>query len=220
MCARIYIGEPEHKNVISTKCRIVEHKRFATCKRKRGIKTVLHPIRVITRDRKSSGMMMESSSYNGKGAICWNTVWKEHKQSRSCSQLLWHAGRLHGHRSVHQPEGEHYTGHKVTRRKLTQKTDADTNRHAAGEDQLCLLGFHQSLPGKKMCLCFLTAPRDLFVNVTLVKSSATVSPVDATFFLEQRKPAGANDNITRWYLFYFIFGFFFFFFGHLQAKDS
>lgn len=48
-----------------------------------------------------------------------------------------------------------------------------------------------------MCLCFLSAPRDLFVNVTLVKSSATVSPVDATFSLEQRKPAGANDKITR-----------------------
>lgn len=184
--------------------------------KKKGIKTVLHLIRVITRDRKSSGMMMESSCFNGEGAIWWNMVWKEHKQSRPCSQLLWQAARLHGHRSVHPPEGEHYTGHNVTRRKLTQKTDADTNRHAAGEDQLCLPGFHQSLPGKKMCLCFLTAPRDLFVNVTLVKSSATVSPVDATFFLEQRKPAGANDNITRWYLFYFIFGWFL---GHRQAKD-
>lgn len=34
---------------------------------------------------------------------------------------------LHGHRSVHQPEGEHYRRHRVTRRKLTQKTDADSN---------------------------------------------------------------------------------------------
>lgn len=37
---------------------------------------------------------------------------------------------LHGHRSVHQPEGEHYTRHWVTRRKVTQKTDADTNAKA------------------------------------------------------------------------------------------
>lgn len=59
-----------------------------------------------------------------------------------------------------------------------------TPRHAAGEDQLCLLGFHQSLSGEKMCLCFLTAPRDLFVNVTVVKSSPTVG---ASFSLEQRK---------------------------------
>lgn len=81
-----------------------------------------------------------------------------------------------------------------------------TPRHAAGEDQLCLLGFHQSLSEEKMCLCFLTAPRDLCVNVTLVKSSATVSPVDASFSLEQKnKPADANYKITCWYLFYFIF---------------
>lgn len=34
---------------------------------------------------------------------------------------------LHGRWSVHQPEGEHYTRRGVTRRKLTQKTDADTH---------------------------------------------------------------------------------------------
>lgn len=79
-----------------------------------------------------------------------------------------------------------------------------TQWHAAGEDQLCLLGFHQRLSGKEMCLCFLTASRDLFVNVTLVKSSATVSPVDAIFSLERKKTADANYKITHWYLFYFI----------------
>lgn len=34
---------------------------------------------------------------------------------------------LHGHRSVHQPVGEHYRKHKVTRWKVTQKTDVDRN---------------------------------------------------------------------------------------------
>lgn len=34
---------------------------------------------------------------------------------------------LHGHRSVRQLEGEHHTRRRVTRRKLTQKTDADTD---------------------------------------------------------------------------------------------
>ncbi len=37
---------------------------------------------------------------------------------------------LHGHRSVNRPEGEHHTRHRVTGRKLTQKTDADTNGKA------------------------------------------------------------------------------------------
>lgn len=90
--------------------------------------------------------------------------------------------------------------------------------HTAGGDQLCLLGFHQSLSGRKMCLCFLKAPRDLFVNVTLVKSSATVSPVDATFSLEQRKTSGWKWQNNP--LIFISFHFLDHFFGHLQARES
>lgn len=57
----------------------------------------------------------------------------------SCSGRL-DIQNLYGHRSVHQPEGERYTRHKLTRQMPTK-----TARHAAGEHQLHLLGFHQSL---------------------------------------------------------------------------
>lgn len=57
----------------------------------------------------------------------------------SCSGRL-DIQNLYGHRSVHQPEGERYTRHKLTRQMPTK-----TARHAAGEHQLRLLGFHQSL---------------------------------------------------------------------------
>lgn len=53
-------------------------------------------------------------------------VWKEHKQSRPCSQLFWQDGCIHGQRSVRLPDGCALRL-EVTRRKLTQKADANTN---------------------------------------------------------------------------------------------
>lgn len=105
---------------------------------------------------------------------------------------------LNRHTSAHQPEGEHYTRHKVTRQMLT-KTPRRSGRASIASTWLSSKFVRE---GKKSVFCFHTAPRDVFVNVTLVKLFATVSPVDATSSLEQRKSAGANDKITRWYLFY------------------
>lgn len=54
-------------------------------------------------------------------------------------------------------------------------------RDAAGEDQLRLLRFHHSfffLQERKHVGAPLTAPGDLFVNVTLVKPSAAPYPAD------------------------------------------
>lgn len=66
----------------------------------------------------------------------------------SCSGRL-DIQNLYEHRSVHQPEGEHYTGHKLTRQMPTK-----TPRHAAGEHQLRLSGGK-----KKKCLVLSHSPQ-------------------------------------------------------------
>lgn len=171
---------------------------------------------MITIDRKALEQLWESSCNNGEGAIWWNMRSSNQDLVLRCFGRLDVEG-LHGHRSLHQPEGEHYTRHRVTRWKLTQKTDAERKRQDTQREKInCVfLAFIKVCQGKKMCLCFLKAPRDLFVNVTLVKSSATMSPVVATFSLEQRKTSGCKwqNNPLVFILFYF-----WMIFGHLQAN--
>lgn len=113
--------------------------------------------------------------------LCMDTDWSTSLKVSITQDVDWQDGNWH---RKHMP--------------------TQTQWHAAGEDQLCLLGFHQRLSGKEMCLCFLTASRDLFVNVTLVKSSATVSPVDAIFSLEQKKNSRCKlqNNSLIFILFY------------------
>lgn len=106
---------------------------------------------------------------------------------------------LHGHRSVHQLEGEHHTGHRVTRRKLTQKTDADTNaKTRSGRRSIVSSWLSSKFVRKENVSVLSQSPRGLFVNVTLVKSSATVSPVDATFSLKERKTSGCKLQNNNW----------------------
>lgn len=116
-------------------------------------------------------------------------------------QLLWLVGHTEFTWTQVGPPAWRWALHETQ----TDKTDADKNAKTQRENINCVyLAFIKLCQGreKKSVFCFHTAPRDVFVNVTLVKLFATVSPVDATSSLEQRKPAGANDKITRWYLFY------------------
>lgn len=72
----------------------------------------------ITMDRK-----MRELFYKGEGAIWWNMAWKEHKQSRPCSQLLWQTGYTEFIWTQISPPAWRWALHETQ----IDKTDADKN---------------------------------------------------------------------------------------------
>lgn len=72
---------------------------------------------------------------------------------------------LHGLRSVHEPEGEHYMTREVTRRQLTQKTDADadTKTCTQREEINCVFLAFIKVCREGKCVCAFSKPPEIYL---------------------------------------------------------
>lgn len=173
-------------------------------------KTALYLTHVIAIDPKSS-----CSSDDRAPVVMERTPSGNHglERAQAIKPLFYGFGRFTW--TQISPPAWRWTSHenrgKSRNRRHRKQMPTPTARRAAEEDQLRLLGFHQSLSGKKICLCSLTAPRGLFVNVTLVKLSATVYSANAAFSPETEKSSGCilqHNRLISFFMFYFWDAFF------------
>lgn len=134
-------------------------------------------------------------------------IWKEDKQSRRFCQLLWQSG-LEGFtwRQIGPPPWRW-----AWRKTLSDKTQSDTENvgwHTCQDAQRkkinwVFLAFIKVCQGRKQ-LYFGATPRDLFVNVTTVKSSTTAPQWKLHVLWNRENQQMSNQTINcYWDLFHF-----------------
>lgn len=111
---------------------------------------------------------------------------------------------LHGHRSVGQPEGEHYKRHKVTRRKLTQKKHRCRHKQTRSRRRSIVSSWLSSKFVRKENVPVLShSPQRFICKCHTCQIVSNCVSCRCHIFPGTEKTEGANDKITCWYLFYF-----------------
>lgn len=114
LCTHIYERAPEYQTDGQNKCQT-----GGTLKRCKKTTNALKLYEFCNGQKNESVTVC----FNEEGAVWWNMVWKQSTNNQvhvlSCFERLDIKG-LYGHRSVHQPGGEHYTRHKLTRQMPTK----------------------------------------------------------------------------------------------------